>query len=491
MGYVWFIIGSIFAISIVVLIIVFILRKKQKNFVVKNSDKIKQLINQNYILRSAANYNENLDCYIYLQFDSGKSYSSFARSADKQREALINHLGKLEAQFSKYTRIVEAVNNYNREVNRIRKSKNLSIKLKYFLNENRFAILEQEEFNKRVMHPRVDYYMITVCSYYSPNGQKKIHNYRCSFDELNTLIPEIKKAKARKERQLEPQELSYKQQMYRNAIQGDENSPYYGAERISQSTFEALSDYIYELFGYEKGSPENSNKIINLIGKFIVLPDGDKDVVWPRTNLSSQLFYFTSDFLRTNDSKVIFVFHYSESVLFRKISAVLKLRNIEIFNMPFIKPFSKDTNKYCVLDINSIDLAYIYYFYRQYYGKDRQTLGLTRNSKPSCGSFEKYKTRTIEMYKLDGEYGFMRYLLSYIPFDRIINFLEREQIPRIEAVKKYYISLHTGIQTNYDQNVLTDCFQMESQVKDYLREHGLIRVVKGKYKKKIKNENKE
>ena len=47
----------------------------------------------------------------------------------------------------------------------------------------------------------------------------------------------------------EPRQLSYKQQMYLNSLRGDETSPYSGAAyNISQSAYDAFSDFIQEVF---------------------------------------------------------------------------------------------------------------------------------------------------------------------------------------------------------------------------------------------------
>ena len=70
--------------------------------------------------------------------------------------------------------------------------------------------------------------------------------------------------------QKEQRQLSYKQQMYLNSLRGDETSPYSVASYIiSQSAYDAFSDFIKEVFGYEKGSEESNRKIYLMI-KIIV-----------------------------------------------------------------------------------------------------------------------------------------------------------------------------------------------------------------------------
>lgn len=68
----------------------------------------------------------------------------------------------------------------------------------------------------------------------------------------------------------EPRQLSYKQQMYLNSLRGDESSPYSGAiYNISQSAYDAFSDFIQEVFGFEKGTDENKHKVFLMIKKVI------------------------------------------------------------------------------------------------------------------------------------------------------------------------------------------------------------------------------
>ena len=146
-------------------------------------------------------------------------------------------------------------------------------------------------------------------------------------------------------------ENSYKQEQYLDYLRGSTNTPYYGSNKISQTMYKAFSDYIYEFFGFAQGTEENKNKIKIFIGNFDVLPDGDKDITWPRTTtyLFDRYTNNTPSFLSDGDN-VIVIFHTVKNELYEKIKLFFEKRGVEFKYLPRIKPFSAKANRYVVLN---------------------------------------------------------------------------------------------------------------------------------------------
>lgn len=244
----------------------------------------------------------------------------------------------------------------------------------------------------------------------------------------------------------EPRQLSYKQQMYLNSLRGDETSPYSGAAyNISQSAYDAFSDFIQEVFGFEKGSKENKHKIFLMIKKgynssdtFRVLPDGDKDLTFPRTSttfLDRSHDFAMREFMTLDKDHIVFFFNDSGSDLSELLKLYFKKTNIEYKYVSRIKPFSAKTNCYVVLDIDSEEIAMVYYLVR-FYTKNRATVGFKRPAYPSQKTFNQFRIKTMEKYKLKDEYEFMRYLISYfIPCELVAKTFFSIRPPKIQAIR--------------------------------------------------------
>lgn len=244
----------------------------------------------------------------------------------------------------------------------------------------------------------------------------------------------------------EPRQLSYKQQMYLNSLRGDETSPYSGAAyNISQSAYDAFSDFIQEVFGFEKGSKENKHKVFLMIKKgynssdtFRVLPDGDKDLTFPRTSttfLDRSHDFAMREFMTLDKDHIVFFFNDSGSDLSKLLKLYFKKTNIEYKYVSRIKPFSAKTNCYVVLDINSEEIAMVYYLVR-FYTKNRATVGFKRPAYPSQKAFNQFRIKTMEKYKLKDEYEFMRYLISYfVPCELVAKTFFSIRPPKIQAIR--------------------------------------------------------
>ena len=244
----------------------------------------------------------------------------------------------------------------------------------------------------------------------------------------------------------EPRQLSYKQQMYLNSLRGDETSPYSGAAyNISQSAYDAFSDFIQEVFGYEKGTEENKHKVFLMIKKgynnsdtFRVLPDGDKDLTFPRTStsfLDRSHDFAMREFMTLDKDHIVFFFNDSGSDLSKLLKLYFKKTNIEYKYVSRIKPFSAKTNCYVVLDINSEEIAMVYYLVR-FYTKNRATVGFKRPAYPSQKTFNQFRAKTMEKYNLKTEYEFMRYLISYfVPCELVAKTFFSIRPPKIQAIR--------------------------------------------------------
>lgn len=251
------------------------------------------------------------------------------------------------------------------------------------------------------------------------------------------VVHNIKNNKASKE---EPRELSYKQEQYLESLRGSKDSPYYGSNKIGQTTYKAFSDYIFEFYGYEQETEKNKNIIREFIGNFDVLPDGDKNITWPRTTtyLFDSYSRFASKCLDVDDDKIMVVFHTSSNELYKKIKLFFKERNIEIKNPPKIKPFSIKTNQYAVLDKNSEECTFLHYLLRVYYGKDRSMFGFQQHEMPKRSNFESFKKSTMQKYNLKTEYEFSRYLMSFFYNRKIaIGAIMLASNPDIESIRDY------------------------------------------------------
>lgn len=244
----------------------------------------------------------------------------------------------------------------------------------------------------------------------------------------------------------EPRQLSYKQQMYLNSLRGDESSPYSGAiYNISQSAYDAFSDFIQEVFGFEKGTDENKHKVFLMIkkgytnsGTFRVLPDGDKDLTFPRTSttfLDRSHDFAMREFMTLDKDHIVFFFNDSGSDLSKLLKLYFKKTNIEYKYVSRIKPFSAKTNCYVVLDINSEEIAMVYYLVR-FYTKNRATVGFKRPAYPSQKTFNQFRIKTMEKYNLKNEYEFMRYLISYfVPCELVAKTFFSIRPPKIQAIR--------------------------------------------------------
>lgn len=263
-------------------------------------------------------------------------------------------------------------------------------------------------------------------------------NYGSSSSSRNT--------KSNYQQHKEPRQLSYKQQMYLNSLKGDESSPYSGAVyNISQSAYDAFSDFIKEVFGYEKGSEESKHKIYLMIkkgysnkGNFRVLPDGDKDITFPRTStafLDRSHDFAMREFMTLDENHIVFFFNDSGSDLSKLLKLYFKKTNIEYRYVSRIKPFSAKTNCFVVLDINSEEIAMVYYLVR-FYTKNRATVGFKRPAFPSQKTFNQFRIKTMEKYKLQNEYEFMRYLISYfVPCELVAKTFFSIRPPKIQAIR--------------------------------------------------------
>lgn len=219
-------------------------------------------------------------------------------------------------------------------------------------------------------------------------------------------------------------QLSYKQQMYLNSLRGDKTSPYSQAAYImGQSAFDAFSNFITDLFGYPKNTPENDKKLHQLLGlsnddsTIKVVSDGHKDINFPRT--SSSFFkkdnWVLKDFLSIGNGKMLFFFNNTKSELSILLKKYFHSRNIEIKKAPAIKPFSNSTNYIVEIELNSENTAFIYYLIRT--NKARSALGLKHHQYPrqNYNEFHKY---LINKYKFTSEYELMRYLITYFIADQ-------------------------------------------------------------------------
>ena len=238
--------------------------------------------------------------------------------------------------------------------------------------------------------------------------------------------------------------FSYKQQMYYKYRHGDKDTPYYASNKISKTTYNAFADYIFEFFGYEKGSAQNNKVIQSFVGKFDVLPDYDKNITWPRTTtyrLTNNIKFNTC--LKLDNDKVVVLFHHSNNELYRKLKLYFNKRGIEIKNPPRIKPFAQNINEYVVLDASSEECTFIHYLLRLYY-KERSMFGLKHNVLPEKANFNNFKSNCMWKYKLADDYEFNRYLLSFF-FDGSIttNVIMGLNTPDIESIR-YYINKWPG-----------------------------------------------
>lgn len=255
-----------------------------------------------------------------------------------------------------------------------------------------------------------------------------------SFVVVAVMIRRSTNNKESNEYKKEDKTWSYKQEKYYDFLRGDENSPYYGSNKISQTTYDAFSDYIYEFLGYEKGTDKNSEIIKIFIGNYDVLPDGHRDITWPRTTTYNLTHHYRFNMIK--DDKIIVYFHASNNKLYKKLKLFFKERNVEIKYAPRIKPFSAKTNQYVVLNIYSEECTFLHYLLRIYY-KERSMFGFAHYSVPEKSDFEDYKNRTIKKYHLNGEYEFYRYLLSFL-FDKesVLRIMWLET-PDIESIRDY------------------------------------------------------
>lgn len=244
----------------------------------------------------------------------------------------------------------------------------------------------------------------------------------------------------------EPRQLSYKQQMYLNSLRGDETSPYSSATyTISQSAYDAFSDFIFEVFGYEKGSEQSKQKIFLMIkkgygskGTFKVLPDGDKDLTFPRTStsfLDRSHDFAMRDFMTLDQDHIVFFFNDSGSDLSKLLKLYFKKTNIEFKYLSRIKPFTAKTNCFVKLDINSEEIAMVYYLVR-FYTQNRSTVGFKRHQFPSQKTFNQFRIKAMEKYNLANEYEFMRYLITYfVPCELVAKTFFSIRPPKIQAIR--------------------------------------------------------
>ena len=216
--------------------------------------------------------------------------------------------------------------------------------------------------------------------------------------------------------------LSYKQQMFRNHLEGDKTSPYSQATYIlSQSGYDAYADFVIKLFGFKKGSKECDEKIFNLIKKYgndsgniKVLPDGSRDITYPRVStdfLNREKNNSLLDFMRTSNGNVLFFYHKEkDSDLFDMIELYCEKKNIETKYAPKICSFGKQTNKYIEIDPLSLECAEIYYICIK---NAKHSIGFKQHPLPSQKTIDKMRAFVSKKYKIESEYDFMNYLIPY------------------------------------------------------------------------------
>ena len=277
------------------------------------------------------------------------------------------------------------------------------------------------------------------------------------------------------EKKTEQRELSYKQQMYMNSLKGDESSPYSVANYIiSQSAYDAFSDFVQEVFGYEKGSKESDRKIYLMIRKgwggsetFIVHPDGDKDITFPRTStkfLDRSHDFAMREFVTLDSNNMMFFFNDSGSTLSKLIKLYFEKQNVEYKYISRIKPFPAKTNCCAVLDKNSEEIAMVYFLIRKY-SDSRPTIGLKRHNLPSQKTFNQFRTKAMEKYRLSNEYEFMRYLISYfVPSDLIAKVFFGQDMPKVQIVRDA-LNYNPG----YDKTVLKHYRSIEKELLNVIK----------------------
>lgn len=251
----------------------------------------------------------------------------------------------------------------------------------------------------------------------------------------------FKKGRLNKEKTKEGKKpLSYKQQQYLDYLCGSKESSYYGSNKIGQTTYNAFSDYVYEFFGYKQGTENNTNTIRKLIGNFDILPDGHKDITWPRstTYLFDRYLKTNPNILEIDNERVLIIFHTSKNELYKRIKMYFKKKNIEIKNPPRIKPFSTKTNQYVVLNKYSEECTFLHFLLRNYYGKDRNMFGLQQNTMPNKENFNTYKRSSMKKYNLKTDYEFARYLLTYFFNKELsVSSLMNLKTPDINSIRDY------------------------------------------------------
>lgn len=233
---------------------------------------------------------------------------------------------------------------------------------------------------------------------------------------------------------------SYKQEMYLEALRGNENSPYYESNKtIGQSTYDACADYVCELFGCEKDSDEYDKKMFFLLGKYTVLPDNNINVTWPRTNLSSLYNHRVKlPFMDYGDNQVLIIFHPVDNMLCKKMLLLFKKNGIEIKNMPKSTPRSKDSNKYVILAKDSDEMTFLNYLLRTKDAyKQRAFFGMRHIALPKQGSFEQYKVNTMKRLKLESNYEFIRCMIpTFIDNLIAISSIMHADNPKINAIRE-------------------------------------------------------
>lgn len=237
--------------------------------------------------------------------------------------------------------------------------------------------------------------------------------------------------------------LSYKQQMYKNSLMGDETSPYSVATYIlSQSAYDAYSDFVKDLFGYQKGSKDSETKIFDLIKKYHetgsikVLPDGHKDITFPRTStkfLDRTQMITLVDFIKLKNGNILFFYHNEKNCdLSKQIDYYCKKHNIEIKYAPKISGFSSKTNKYIELNPDSEECAFIYYLCLTEGGV---ATGFKSKPIPSLKTVNQYKAKVMKDYNFRTDYEFMSYLIShFICWYPFLYSFHMMRIPRLETI---------------------------------------------------------
>lgn len=141
------------------------------------------------------------------------------------------------------------------------------------------------------------------------------------------------------------------------------------------------------------------------------------------------------EFMTLDKDHIVFFFNDSGSDLSKLLKLYFKKTNIEYKYVSRIKPFSAKTNCYVVLDINSEEIAMVYYLVR-FYTKNRATVGFKRPAYPSQKTFNQFRIKTMEKYNLKNEYEFMRYLISYfVPCELVAKTFFSIRPPKIQAIR--------------------------------------------------------